>query len=824
MIKISFYIPYKTKFGQEILIKGSIPELQGDYLWSSKQMEYSNGVWSLTIYIKNDVNFSYQYIFKDGSELIPEAGTSRNFTAVSKKDHVIYDSWRELNYEAPSLSMALKKGFYNPNKETKLTEDLIIKVGANNISSLEKVLICGNCDYLGNWDPNRAREMTINKEGLMEIEIPLYSIPDEIEYKFLISTNSKHNKRESINSTNYIWEERENRVFQKKNTPLETQFIINNFKIELPTQMSRFAGTAIPLFSLRSNNSCGIGDFGDLKLMIDFLEATNQNILQLLPINDTTATLTKQDSYPYNAISAYALHPIYMDLNKLGKVKDREFRERHFKKCAKLNALSEIDYEAVSRSKFLYIRQIFNQEHEKTFKSKEYRKFFKENEQWLVPYAFFSFLRNTNRDANFRNWPKYSEYNAEDALKMSSRESEYYKDITIYYFIQYQLHKQIEEVSNYARSKKIVLKGDIPIGVNPNSVEAWTEPELFNFDFVAGAPPDEFSANGQIWGFPVYNWTSIENTGFEWWKRRLNKMSQYFDACRIDHILGFFRIWQLPQGSNNGLKGFFNPALPYTQEEIASFKYNESTNNNLFITDNDKPNNLHPTISPKLTTEYKELGKVHKRAYDKLHNHYFYTRNNELWAETGLKRLKNIITSTEMLVCGEDLGMIPECLPEVMDKLKILSLEIERMPKLANVKFGNPLDYSYLSVCSTGTHDMPTLREWWEENPKNTQEYFNNQLGIEGKAPKSLQPNIAKKIIERHLNSPSMLTILPLQDWLSISKELRRENPEEERINTPENPNNYWGYRMHIPLESILEKRNYIDEVKEMIISSNRGL
>lgn len=816
MIKVTFYIPYKTNYGQEILIKGSIPELQGDYLWSSKQMNYYNEVWSLTIYIKYDVNFSYQYIFKNGTELIPEAGTPRYFNAVSKKDHIIYDSWRELNYETPSLSKAFKKGFYNSTKESKLCEDLIIKVGANNISSLHKILICGNCDFLGNWDPANGREMSINKEGLMETEIPLYSIPEDLEYKFVIKPDN--------NSSQYIWEERENRVFHKKNLPLDTQFIINNFKIELPTQMSRFAGTAIPLFSLRSNNSCGIGDFGDLKLMIDFLESTNQNILQLLPINDTTATLTKQDSYPYNAISGYALHPIYLDLNKLGKVKDREFRERHLKKCAKLNSLSEIDYEAVSRAKFLYIKQIFNQEHEKTFKSKEYKKFFKENEQWLVPYAFFSFLRNINKDANFRKWPEYSQYNIKDALRMSAIESEHYKDITIYYFIQYHLHKQLIEVRNYARSKKIVLKGDIPIGINPNSVEAWTEPDIFNFNFVAGAPPDEFSANGQIWGFPVYNWTSIERTDFDWWRSRLNKMSEYFDAFRLDHILGFFRIWQLPQGTSNSLKGFFNPALPYTQEEISNFKYNESTNNNLFITDNDKPNNLHPTISPKLTSEYKELGKSQKKAYDMLHHHYFHRRNNELWAETGLKRLKNIISSTDMLVCGEDLGMIPECVPEVMQKLKILSLEIERMPKQINVKFGNPLNYSYLSVCSTGTHDMPTLREWWEENPKNRQEYFNNQLGIEGKAPKSLQPNIAKKIIERHLNSPSMLTIIPFQDWMAISPELRRENPKEERINTPENPNNYWNYRMHITIESLIQSSSYKQMLKEMINSSGRGL
>lgn len=817
MIKVTFSLPFETKYGQEILIRGSIPELQGDYLSGTKQMSYSKGMWSLTILIKSELNFSYSYILKEREELIPEAGSSRKLDIRYKKDHIIYDSWRELSNKAPFLSSAFKKTLYKYNKKIKLSGDLIITVCAINISRSQKVIICGNCDFFGNWDPAKGREMLLNTDGLMEIGVPISSIPKQLEYKFVIKDSASHTGEE------YLWEERENRLFLKRDLHTGSQIIINNFKIEIPSQKPRFAGTAIPLFSLRSNNSCGIGDIGDLKLMIDFLEATNQNILQLLPINDTTATLSKKDSYPYGAISGYALHPIYLNLEKLGKVKDREFRERHFKKSARLNALNEVDYESVSRAKFLYIRQIYNQEHEKTFKTEKYKKFFKKNEVWLVPYAFFCFLRNLNKTADFRKWPNYSHYNVQDALMLSSLGSEHYKEITIYYFAQYHLHKQLTEVHNYARSKKIVLKGDIPIGINANSVEAWTEPNLFDFNFVAGAPPDQFSSNGQIWGFPVYNWEAIKKGDFNWWKKRLEKMTEYFDAYRIDHILGFFRIWQLPQEAQNGLKGIFNPAIAYTPEEIFSFKFNESTNNNLFITDSENPNNSHPAISAKFTQEYKELGKQQKRAYDKLYNHFFYERNEELWAKTGLKRLRNIISSTDMLVCGEDLGMIPTSVPKVMEELGILSLEIERMPKVINEKFGTPHNYSYLSVCTTSTHDTSTLREWWEENYQNSQEYYSNHLKIKGTAPDTLVPYIAKKIIERHLKSPSLLTILPLQDWLSISGELRRESPKEERINRPEDPHNLWNYRMHITLESLLEDSIFKSEVKEMIKSCGRG-
>jgi len=822
MIKVTFVIPYETKYGQEILIYGSIPELQGDYLSGKKQMNYSQGVWNLTIYIKKDIAFSYNYILKDREKVIPESGAPRSFHAISKKNHLIYDSWRELNNETPFLSNAFKKALFNSNIASKITDDIIITVCANNISPTQKVVICGNCDFLGNWIPAKGKEMHVNANGIMEIGIPLTSIPELLEYKFIIRS-SIDNKEE------YVWEDGENRIFNKerpiKNTQVTySQIIINNSRIRIATRKVRLAGTAIPLFSLRSNSSCGIGDFADLKLMIDFLASTNQNILQLLPINDTTATLSKKDSYPYEAISGYAIHPIYLNLNQLGKVKDREFRERHFKKSAKLNALNEIDYESVSRAKWLYIKQIYNQESEKTFKTKEYKSFFKNNEHWLVPYAFFCCLRNLNKSANFRKWPMYSVYNAQEAIMLSSYDSPYYNEIAIYYFAQYHLYKQLLEIRNYARSKKIVLKGDIPIGINYNSVEAWTNPNLFDFNYVVGAPPDKFSSKGQIWGFPVYNWETMEKEGFEWWKKRLSKMAEYFDACRIDHILGFFRIWQLPKGEQDGLKGTFSPAIPYTPEEIYSFGFNENTNNNLFITDSKNPTNSHPAISGKLTIEYKELSKQQKKAYDNLYNHFFYIRNEKLWAQTGMNRLQNIIASTGMLVCGEDLGMIPACVPEVMDKLRILSLEIERMPKIMNQKFGNPSEYPYLSVCTTGTHDTSTLREWWEENPANTQEYFTKHLNMKGAIPDSLTPTIAKAIIERHLKSPSMLTILPLQDWLSISGEIRRKVPQEERINTPENPNNYWNYRIHIPIESLIENSNYKDEIKKMIQSSGRGL
>ena len=146
-----------------------------------------------------------------------------------------------------------------------------------------------------------------------------------------------------------------------------------------------------------------------------------------------------------------------------------------------------------------------------------------------------------------------------------------YPHISIYYFIQFHLHLQLLEATNYARANGVVLKGDIPIGISRNSVEAWTEPHYFNLNGQAGAPPDDFSVNGQNWGFPTYNWEVMEQDDYSWWMKRFRKMSEYFDAYRIDHILGFFRIWEIPMHAVHGLLGQFVPSLPMSREEIESY-------------------------------------------------------------------------------------------------------------------------------------------------------------------------------------------------------------------------------------------------------------
>ena len=181
-----------------------------------------------------------------------------------------------------------------------------------------------------------------------------------------------------------------------------------------------------------------------------------------------------------------------------------------------------------------------------------------------------------------------------------------------------------------------------------------------------------------------------------------------------------------------------------------------------------------------------------------------------------------LVETTRMLTCGEDLGMIPDCVPEVMQRQQILSLEIERMPKDTGREFADVMHYPYMSVCTTSTHDMNPVRAWWRESRETTQHYYNNVMQWWGEAPYDATPEICREIIGRHLSSPAMLTILPLQDWLSIDGALRYDDPEAERINVPANPTHYWRYRMHITLEQLLAADSFNATVRAMITAGGR--
>ena len=299
-------------------------------------------------------------------------------------------------------------------------------------------------------------------------------------------------------------------------------------------------------------------EFPDLRKLIDWAAATGQRVVQLLPVNDTIRTGTRSDSYPYNAVSSFALHPLYLSLIGAGLQPDARYRRQQ----RRLNALPAVDYEAVMRLKLDWARLLFRRTWETVRTTDGYAAFETQNRLWLEPYAAFSALRDRFGTADFRQWGEYARY---DELRLRVFRNGNRAAIDFYCFLQYHLHSQLSDASRYARQRGVVLKGDIPIGVSPSSADVWQYPHLFHLDGQAGAPPDAFAATGQNWGFPTYDWEAMARDGYGWWQARLRKMGEYFDIYRIDHILGFFRIWEIPADALHGLLGRFRPALPHAR-------------------------------------------------------------------------------------------------------------------------------------------------------------------------------------------------------------------------------------------------------------------
>ena len=840
------------------------------------------------------IPISYRYgVYRDGQCIRRESGTMPHIFCPGKKrncHYILDDFWKDLPQESYLYSSAFSGDYQSANSiKTMAPADCSITFRALCPCLHHKhqqLGVCGRGAALGNWDCKQTVLMEKIQANEWTVTLNAASLEFPLEYKF-VACNADTKEVEE-------WEAHNNRLLCIDGMKKGEIYLTPESEVRFTSSARKVAGTAIPVFSLRSEGSFGVGDFGDLKKLIDWAVSTHQQAIQILPINDTTITNTWMDSYPYNSISIYAFHPMYIDLRQLGKLKDKEALAFYEEKRKELNALPQIDYEAVNNTKRAYLKSMYQQTGKKVLASAEFKKFFKENEHWLLPYAAFSYLRDQYGTPNFSQWPEHNEYHADEIAAMCIPESDCYEEIAFYYYIQYNLHIQLLDAGNYAREKGIIFKGDIPIGISRNSVEAWIEPYYFNMNGQAGAPPDAFSTNGQNWGFPTYNWDVMEKDDYQWWQKRFRKMAEYFTAYRIDHILGFFRIWEIPSHSVHGLLGQFVPALPMSVDEIQSYgltfqkdfmtkpfinenilnrifgekadrvketfvqhchddiyemrsefdtqrkveayfaerKDEESRNiceglytlisNVLFVPDRKHPSMYHPRIAVQNDFIFEVLSPEEKEVFNRLYNHYYYQRHNQFWYQEAMKKLPILTQSTSMLVCSEDLGMVPDCVPWVMEQLQILSLEIQRMPKNPQHEFGHVWEYPYRSVCTISTHDMATLRGWWEEDYEQTCRYYNQVLGHWGEVPTAAPGWVCEEIVRNHLECPSLLCILSFQDWLSMDEEIRYPNVDAERINVPANPRHYWRYRMHLTLEELMKSNKFNEKMKEMIDAAGR--
>ena len=874
-MKLKFSIQYGTQWGQNLYVV--ITYRSSDHTEKTQRlmMVTTDGMeWSLETTVlesrKHPITsflYNYQVEDNDGNVIRKEwDAIPRIYYFDSSKDYVMADRWRDvpLQYHLYSKAYLTTMGLEDNDKVEPLRvplyrKTILFRVSAPQLQKGQSVAIVGSHPALGSWNVARYLRMeSIGRfEWLLSVNVEAVLLP--IEYKYVIVDDNTH--------AFVAWEEGDNRTTvgllpaDQTMVPDGTVLVAYGESLRVKEQTWRAAGVVIPVFSLRTKESYGVGDFGDLRRLVDWCVATGMKVIQLLPVNDTTCSGNWSDSYPYNIVSAFALHPHYLDLEELGTLKSKTKITAYHRQRQELNAIGYSDYEAVDRVKRSYVEEVFVERGQQTLDSKDFKLWYAENKEWLEPYA---------------KW-------------VSAKSS--YSSAAVVYYVQYHLHIQLKSAADYARSKGIFIKGDVPIGVNGDSVETATHPEFYHLDAQTGAPPDAFSQNGQNWGFPTYNWKS----GLvEWFHRRLKWMEQYFDAIRIDHILGFFRIWEIPEDAVFGILGHFSPSLPMTVGEIEYFglpfrkelftrpfindrvldklfglhapyvrehflvarsyglydikaeydtqkkvqkAFDGRTDENslwirdglyrlisgvLFLEDPQQPEMYHPRIGVIGEPVFDALTAEEKDAFMRLYNNYYYQRHNFFWGGEAIRKITDVFGTTRMLCCGEDLGMLPDCVAPVLDQLRVLTLEIQSMPKQNGYEFAHLDANPYRSVATISTHDMSPLRLWWSESPERTQRYYVSMLQKLGRAPEQLPAHLAEEIIGRHLYCPSMLCLLSLQDWLAMDGELRGKNPRDERINVPSDPYNRWKYRMHITIEELLKADKYNNKVKTMIQRSKR--
>lgn len=898
-MNILLNITYDTSFGEELVLNLITGREEGSIVTTPYRMHTNDGhVWKcdLNLGLETGTHIDYYYTVVRGettvvrSEWVVEPHRLE-LTSMRGGPFVVYDHWLGIPSDSYLYSSAftdcIRRRRMSPAPLVNYPVTARVKVRAPQLKGRERLVLVGSDLSLGAW--NVADGVTMYEHNYNEwvADIDVTRLAGRtFEFKFVAV--------DVHDPGDLLWEDGMNRRIDLPDMK-ENQVVVYELdEAFFPIYDVRCAGTQVPVFSLRSRTSFGVGDFGDLKKMVDWISKTQQRVLQLLPINDTTTTHTWTDSYPYSCISIFALHPQYVDLNALPPIEDEAERQRFEALRQELNALPRIDYERVNNAKTEYLQILYGQEGKKVLASAEFKRFFDEAGIWLVPYAQYCYLREKYGTADFSRWPDHNHFDESERKALSGQRNVAFKNVAFYYYVQFILNTQMSEVHDYARTKGVILKGDIPIGVSRYGCDVWQEPRYFNLNGQAGAPPDDFSVNGQNWGFPTYNWDEMLKDGCRWWVRRFSNMAKFFDAYRIDHVLGFFRIWEIPVNAVHGLLGQFSPALGMTREEIEAYglhfqeelftepfitdwvldrmfgeradmvrqTYLEPTHDGryrmkeeyntqrkveaafadktdqddlnlrdglyalisdvLFVRDHKDANKFHPRISVQFDFIYESLYDSDKYLFNKIYNDYYYRRNNQFWYREAMNKLPKIVEATRMLVCAEDLGMVPDCVSWVMNELKILSLELQSMPKDPHVRFGVLARNPYRSVCTISSHDTPTLRQWWDEDWTRTQDFFNNVLQKYGAAPHPLPGWLARDIISRHLLCPSMLCILTIQDWMSIDEGLRLADADAERINVPSNPHHYWRYRMHVNIEDLIEGHDFNQNITDLVKESGR--
>jgi len=897
-----------------LVIVGSTPQLgQWDPTRGLQMRYYPDGIWKADLRLSEQEvsSFDYRYAIhdRDTGRIEYEGGESRRFTPSGFQNGAIVeqrDFWRppldpeNIFASAPFHKVIFRRSEADQDQDagghsTLKGIHMRLLVPAPRVAPEQSLYVTGNIPGIGLWNPQKALPLHGRRYPAWQVDFHISPMQGPLEYKYFIADREK---------SNIAWESGNNRKLTGLDSfgdPRYDDIVVSDYPFRSPGPAWKGAGLAVPVFSLRTKEGLGVGEFPDLKLLADWAKQAGLQMIQILPVNDTMVHLNRTDSYPYSLLSVFALHPLYLNLQGISGI-STEMKREIDATAKQMNEKSGVDYDAVISAKMGFLKRIFTAQAADFLVFEAFQVFFRDHAEWLRPYAAFCYLRDYHHTSDYRKWGVFSRGSQAIIDQLTDPDAPQAREIAFYYFIQFHLHHQLMEASRYARDCGVVLKGDIPIGVDKMSVETWLHPEWFRMDKSAGAPPDDFAVEGQNWGFPTYDWEAMAADGYIWWKQRLIHLSRYFAATRLDHVIGFFRIWEIPGDAVIALKGRFRPAIPLSGSELEEagikdmdtlcepyittgiladvfgrqaeevirkyfapsgtdryrFRAEFDSQNKIAAcffshpfdierSDNERHEQLkglfhlyddvilipdqerrgrffHPRIAMERTRAFQALDKVSQGILSRFYRDYYFRRQESLWEEAASVRLSVLKSATDMMLCGEDLGMVPNCVSKVMGDLGILSLRIQRMANDPGAGFGDPADYPYLSVASPSSHDMSTIRGWWEEQDRALiQSYYNGVLKHPGAAPKTCEPWICREIIDLHLKSGSIWAVFPIQDILAMSADLRRPNPYEEQINEPSSTQHHWTFRIHVPLEHLISQRDFNMGIRKMILSEHRG-
>jgi len=497
------------------------------------------------------------------------------------------------------------------------------------------------------------------------------------------------------------------------------------------------AGVSVSVAALRTPESCGVGEFSDLVALGTWCAENRIDLIQLLPVNDTGAY-----SSPYSALSAFALHPLYLRLQDVpGMAKHSEEIQRFRVSAAAYEGASggRFSYPQVLAFKQALVRRVYEENSGRIEKDAAFLRWKNEN-PWVVPYAVFTALKSA---AGLKPWWEWQTLTDPRPGQIESWARDHSKEYMATAWMQFLLDAQLSTASRTLAARGVSLKGDIPILMTADSADVWAERRYFDLTARAGAPPDMFSPDGQNWGFPVYDWDALGHDDYRWWKARLRQAGKFFQAFRIDHVLGFFRIWRIPRGETTGLLGQFSPSVGASLDELAAAGFDEGRLRWLSLPHLSRAEvtqalgaeaehvikyclrrigsedlyNLQPELDGEVAIKAASEpdptksfllswhanralllgpeGKYHPTWYMESTKGFrslsvgeqetlrglFARKRQESeteWEGRGERLLAIMQSSTDMLACAEDLGDVPRCVPRVLSRLGILGLKIMR--------------------------------------------------------------------------------------------------------------------------------------------------